>query len=48
MTWTIARAPATAESCLGDMGDRWLHVLSKQLADQQGSFRSVAMTSQSR
>jgi len=26
MTWTPARARELAESCLGDMGDRWLHV----------------------
>ncbi len=26
MTWTVARTRALAESCLGDMGDRWLHV----------------------
>src|SRR5665647_3471204 len=26
MTWTTARAHEVAESCLGDMGDRWLHV----------------------
>lgn len=26
MTWTVARARDLAESCLGGMGDRWLHV----------------------
>ena len=26
MTWTPGRARELAESCLGDMGDRWLHV----------------------
>ena len=26
MVWSPARARVLAESCLGDMGDRWLHV----------------------
>jgi HD superfamily phosphodiesterase len=26
MTWNVARARDLAESCLDDMGDRWLHV----------------------
>jgi HD superfamily phosphodiesterase len=26
MTWTTARARTLAESCLHEMGDRWLHV----------------------
>jgi hypothetical protein len=35
MTWSVAGAREVAESCLRDMGDRWLHVQAVGLSAEQ-------------